>query len=176
MFKLPYNCTHFTCQQDYAQNPSNQASSVRELRTSRCTSRIQQKQRNQRSNVQHLLEHRKSKGVPEKHYFFIDQVKAFDCVDHKKLQKILKELGIPDHLICLLRNLCMGQEAIVRTRYGTMNQFQVGKGVCQSCILSPYLFNFYAEYIVTNAGLDEAQVGSLLGEMSVTSDMQMIPL
>ena len=79
-------------------------------------------------------------------------------MDHKKLWKILKEMGIPDHLTCLLRNLYAGQEATVRTRHGTTDWFQIGKGIRQSCILSPCLFNFYAEYIMRNAGLDEAQV------------------
>ena len=85
--------------------------------------------------------------------------KTFDCVDHNKLWKILQEMGIPDHLICLLRNLYVGQEATVRTRHVTMDWFQIGKGVCQGCILSLCLFNFYAEYIMRNAGLDEAQAG-----------------
>ena len=90
--------------------------------------------------------------------------------------KILKEMGIPDHLACLLRNLCAGQEATVRTGHGTTDWFQIGKGVCQGCILSPCLFNLYAEYIMQNAGLDEAQAGSrLLEEISITSDMQMTP-
>ena len=84
---------------------------------------------------------------------------SFDCVDHNKLWKILKEMGIPDHLTCLLRNLYAGQEATVRTGHGTTDWFQIGKGVCQGCILSPYLFNFYAEYIMRNAGLEEAQAG-----------------
>ena len=90
---------------------------------------------------------------------FIDYAKAFDCVDHNKLWKILKEMGIPDHLTCLLRNLYAGQEATVRTGHGTKDWFQIGKGVCQGCILSPCLFNLYAEYIMRNAGLDEAQSG-----------------
>ena len=99
--------------------------------------------------------------MPEKkiYFFFIDYAKAFDCVDHNKLWKILQELGIPDHLTCLLRNLYAGQEAIVRTRHGTMVWFQIGKGVYQGCILSPCLFNLYAEYIMWNAGLDESQAG-----------------
>ena len=80
-------------------------------------------------------------------------------MDHKKLWKILKEMGIPDHLTCLLRNLYAGQEATVRTGHGTTDWFQIGKGVCQGCILSPCLFNLYAEYIMRNAGLDEAQAG-----------------
>ena len=85
--------------------------------------------------------------------------KAFDCVDHHKLWKILQEMGIPDHLTCLLRNLYAGQEATVRTGHGTTGWFQIGKGVRQGCILSPCLFNLYAEYIMRNAGLDEAQAG-----------------
>ena len=91
--------------------------------------------------------------------YFIDYAKTFDCVDHKKLCKILKEVGIPDHLTCLLRNLYAGQEATVRTRHGTTDWFQTGKRVCQSCILSPCLLNFYVEYTIQNAMLDEAQVG-----------------
>ena len=90
-------------------------------------------------------------------FCFIDY--AFDCADHNKLWKTLKEMGIPDHLTCLLRNLYAGQEATVRTGHGTTHWFQTGKGVCQGCILSPYLFNSYAEYIMRNAGLEEAQAG-----------------
>ena len=93
------------------------------------------------------------------YFYFIDYAKAFDCVDHNKLWKILKEMGIPDHLTCLLRNLYRGQEARVRTGHGTTDWLQIGKGVHQGCILSPCLFNFYAEYIMRNAGLDEAQAG-----------------
>ena len=93
----------------------------------------------------------------EKHGF--DYVKAFDCVDHHKLWKILKEMGIPDHLTCLLRSLYAGQEVTVRTGYGTTDWFQIGNVVRQGCILSPCLCNLYAEYIMRNAGLDEAQVG-----------------
>ena len=92
-------------------------------------------------------------------FCFIDYAKAFDCVDHNKLWKIVKEMGIPDHLICLLKNLCAGQEATVRTGHGTTDWFQIGKGVCKGCILSPCLFNFYAEYILRNTGLEEAQGG-----------------
>jgi len=92
-------------------------------------------------------------------FCFIDYAKAFDCGDHNKLWKILQEMGIPDHLICLLRNLYAGQEAIVRTGHGMADWFQIGKGVCQGCILSPCLFNFYAEYIMRNAGLKETQAG-----------------
>ena len=93
------------------------------------------------------------------YFCFIDYAKAFNCVDPNKLWKILQEMDIPDHLTCHLRNLYAGQEATVRTVYGTTDWFQVGKGVCQGCILSPCLFNFYAEYIMKNAGLDEVQAG-----------------
>ena len=103
------------------------------------------------------VDHRKSKRVPEKN--LTQYAKAFDCVDHNKLWKILQEMVISDHLTCLLRNLYAGQEAIVRTRHVTMNWFQTGKGACQGCILSPCLFNFYAEYFMWNARLDEAQAG-----------------
>ena len=90
---------------------------------------------------------------------FIEYAKVVDCVDHNKLWKILKEMGIPGHLTCLLRNLYAGKEATVRTELRTTDWFQVGKGVRQGCILSPYLFNLFAEYIIQDAGLDEAQAG-----------------
>ena len=93
------------------------------------------------------------------YFCLIDYAKAFDCVDHNKLWTILKEMGIPDHLICLLRNLYAGQEATVRTGLGTTDWFQIGKGVCQHCKLSPCLFNFYAEYIMRYTELEEAQAG-----------------
>ena len=106
------------------------------------------------------------------YFLFIDYAKAFDCVNHNKLWEILKEMGIPDHLICLLRNLYAGQEAIVRTGHGTTDWFQRVKGVSQGCILSPCFFNLYAVYIMRNAGLEEAQMESRLpGEISITSDM-----
>ena len=99
-----------------------------------------------------------------------------EIVDHNKVWKILKEMGIPDHLTCLLRNLYAGQEATVRTGHGTTHWFQIGKGVRQGCILSPCLFNLYTEYIMGKAGLEEAQLESrLLGKISITSDMQMTP-
>ena len=103
---------------------------------------------------------KKAREFQKNIYFcFIDYAKAFDRVDHNKLWKILKEMGIPDHLTCLLRNLYAGQEATVRTGRGTTDWLQIGKGVCQGCILSPCLFNLYAEYIMRNARLDEAQAG-----------------
>ena len=135
--------------------------------------------RDQIANIHWIIE--KAREFQKNIYFcFIDYAKAFDCVDHNQLWEILKEMGIPEHLICLLRNLYAGQEATVRTGHGTTAWFQVGKGVRQGCILSPCLFNLYAEYIMKNAGLEEAQagikiVGNLVGEISITSDMQMTP-
>ena len=105
--------------------------------------------------------------TPEKHLF--DYAKAFDCMDHNKLWKILKDMGIPEQLICLLRNLYAGQEAAVRTGHGTTDWFQIGKGVCQGCILSPCLFNLYAEYIMLNAGLDEAQTGIKIARRNINN-------
>ena len=105
------------------------------------------------------MDHCKNKRVPEKHLpQLIDYAKAFDCVDHNKLWKILKEMGIPDHLTCFLRNLYASQEATIRTGHGTTDWFQIGKGVYEGYILSPCLFNLYAEYIMQNSGLDEAHV------------------
>ena len=109
---------------------------------------------------------------------FVDYAKTLDCVDHNNLWEILKEMGIPEHLICLLRNLYAGQKATVRAGHGTTDWFQIRKAVRQGCILSPCLFNLYAQYIMRNAGLEETQAGiRLLGEISITSDMQMtLPL
>ena len=107
------------------------------------------------------------------YFCFIDYAKAFDSVDHNKLWKILKEMGIPDHLTCLLRNLYAGQEATVRTGCATTDWFQIGKGVHQGCMLLPCLFNLHAEYIMRNAGLEEARLE--LREISITSDTQMTP-
>ena len=114
--------------------------------------------RDQIANICWIFE--KAKEFPKNIYFcFIDYAKAFDCVDHNKLWKILQEMGISEHLTCLLRNLYAGQEATVRIGHGTIDWLQIGKGVHQGCILSPCLFNFFAEHIVRNAGLDEAQAG-----------------
>ena len=131
--------------------------------------------RDQIANIRWIIE--KAREFQKNIYFcFIDYAKAFDCVDHKKLWKILKEMGIPEHLTCFLRNLYAGQEATVRTGHGTTDRVQIGKGVCQGCILSPCLFNLYAEYIMRNAGLEGAQLESRLsGEISIASDMQMTP-
>ena len=113
----------------------------------------------------------------QKNICFIDYAKAFDYVDHNKLWNIIKKMGLPDHLTYLLRNLYTEQEATIRTRHGTTDWFQIEKGVSQGCILSFSLFNFYAEYIMRNARLDESQDGiKTAGEISTTSDMQMIPL
>ena len=114
--------------------------------------------RDQIANIHWII--KKAREFQKDIYFcFIDYAKAFDCVGHNKLWEILKEMGIPDHLTCLVRNLYAGQEAAVRTGHGTTDWFQIGKGVRQGCILSPCLFNLYAEYIMRNAGLDEAQAG-----------------
>ena len=149
VFKLPHNCIHFTCQQSNAENFPSEASTVYELRTSKCSSWLQKRQKNQRSNCQHPLDRRKSKSIQENMYFcFIDYAKAFDCMDHNKLWKILQEMRLPDPLTCFLRNLYAGQETPVGTRHGRMDWFQIGKGVCQDYLSSPCLFNLYAENIV----------------------------
>ena len=114
--------------------------------------------RDQIANIHWII--KKAREFQKNIYFcFIDYAKAFDCVDHKNLWKILKEMGIPDHLTCLLRNLYAGQEATVRTGHETTVWFQIRKGVRQGCILSPCSLNLYAEYIMRNVGLDEAQAG-----------------
>ena len=100
---------------------------------------------------------------------FIDHATAFDCVDHNRLWKILRETGIPGHLTCLLKNLYAGQEATVRTGHETTDWFQIGKGVCEGCILSPCLFNLYAEYIMQNARLDEAQAGIKIARKNINN-------
>ena len=114
--------------------------------------------RDQIANIHWIIE--KAEEFQKKIYLWrTDYAKAFDCVNHNKLWKILKEMGIPEHLTCLLRNLYAGQEATVRTGHGTTDWFQIGKGVCQGCILSLCLFNLYVEYIMRNAGLEEAHAG-----------------
>ena len=122
--------------------------------------------RDQIVNIHWIIE--KAREFQKNIYFcFIDYAKAFDCVDHNKLWKILKEIGILDHLTCLLRNLYAGQEATVRTGQRTTDWFQIGKRVRQGCILSPCLFNLYAEYIIRNTGLDEAQAGIKIARRSI---------
>ena len=127
------------------------------------------------ANIRCIIE--KTREFQKNIYFcFTDYAKAFDFVDHKKLSKILKEMGIPDHVTCLLSNLYAGQEATVRTGHGTTDWFQIGKGVRQGCILSLCLFNFHAEYIMRNAGLGETQAGIKIARRNLkTSDMQMTP-
>ena len=128
--------------------------------------------RDQITNIRWITE--KPREFQKNIYFcLIDYTKAFDCVDHNKLWNILQEMGIPDHLTCLQRNLYAGQEATVRTEHET-DWFQIGKGVRQGCILSACLFNLFAEYFMRNSGLDEAKLESRFpGEISITSDMQM---
>ena len=134
--------------------------------------------RDQIANIHWMI--KKAREFQKNIYFcFIDYAKAFDCVDHNKLWKILKEMGIPDRLTCLLRNLYAGQEATVRTGHGTADWFQIGKGVHQGCILSPCLFNLYAEYIMRNAGLDELQTEIKISRRNInnlryTNDMTLL--
>ena len=123
--------------------------------------------RDQIANILWITE--KAREFQKNIYFFIDYAKAFDCVDHNKLWKILKEMRIPDYLSCLLRNLYEGQEATVRTGHGTTDWFQIGKVVRQACISSPCLFNLLAEYIMRNARLDEAQAGSKVTRRSTNN-------
>ena len=124
--------------------------------------------RDQIANIHWIME--KAREFQKNIYFcFIDYAKAFDCVDHNKLWKMLKEMGVPDHLIGLLRNLYAGQEATVRTEHGTSDWFQIGQGVRQGCILSSCLFNLYAEYIMRNAVLDEAQAGIKLAGRNINN-------
>ena len=133
--------------------------------------------RDQITNICWII--KKAKDFPKNIYFcFIDYAKAFDCMDHSKLWKILQVMGIPEYLTCLLRNLYAGQEATVRTGHGTTDWIQIGKGVRQSCLLSPWLFNLYAECIMQNARLDEAPAGIIIspaGKILITSDMLMTP-
>ena len=122
--------------------------------------------RDQIANIHWIME--KAREFQRNIYFcFIGYANAFDYVHHNKLWKILKEMGIPDHLTCLSRILYGGQEAIVRTGYGTTDWFQIEKGVCQGCILSPCLFNLYAKYIMRNTGLDEAQAGIKIARRNI---------
>ena len=122
------------------------------------------------------LKKQESSRKKDIYFCFIDYAKAFDCVDHNKLGKILKEMGKPDHLTCLLRNLYAGQEATVRTGHRTTDWFQIGEGVCQGCILSTCLFTLYAEYIIRNVDWMNHKLESrLAGKISVISDMQTTP-
>ena len=124
--------------------------------------------RDQIANIHWIIE--KAREFQKNIYFcFIDYAKDFDCVDHNKLGEILKEIGIPDHLTCLLRNLYAGQKATVRTGHGTTDWFQIGKGIRQGCVLSPCLFNLYAEYIMYNAGLAETQAGIKIARRNINN-------
>ena len=157
MLKLPHNCTHshtlakvmFKILQARLQQYVN-----RELPDVQAGFRKGRGTGDQIANIPWII---KKAREFQKNICFIDYAKAFDCVDHNKLWKILQEMGMPNHLSCLLRNQYAGQEAAVRTEHGTTDLFQIRKGVHQSCTLSPCLFNLYAEYIIQNAGLDEAQ-------------------
>ena len=177
MLKLPHNCTqsHTSKVMLKILQARLQQYMNHELPDVQAGLRKGKGTRNQIANILWII--KKAREFQKSIYFcFIGYAKAFDCVDHIKLWKILKEMGIPDHLTCLLRNLYAGQEATVRTGHGTTDWFQIGKGVRQGCIWSPCLFTLYAEYIMRNAGLDEAQGESRLpGEISITSDMQMTP-
>ena len=124
--------------------------------------------RDQIANIHWMIE--KAREFQKNIYFcFIDYAKAFDCVDHNKLWKILQEMGIPDHLICLLRNMYAGPEATIRTEHKTTDWFQIGKGVCQGRILASCLFNLYTEYIMRNGGLDEAQTGHKIAGRNINN-------
>ena len=124
--------------------------------------------RDQIANIHWII--KKAREFQKNIYFcFIDYAKAFDCVDHNKLWKILKEMGIPDQLTCLLRNLYAGQEEIVRTGHGKTDWVQLGKGLRQGCILPPYLFNLYAEYIMRNTGLEETQAGIKIARRNINN-------
>ena len=124
--------------------------------------------RDQIANIRWIME--KAREFQKNIYFcFIDYAKAFDCVDHNKLWKILQDMAIPDHLTCLLRNLYAGQETTVRTEHGKANLFQIRKGVHQDCILPPCLFNLYAEYIMRNAGLEETQAGIKIAGRNISN-------
>ena len=125
-------------------------------------------ERNQIANIRWII--KKTKELQKNIYFcFIDNNKAFDCMDHNELWKILKDMGIPDHLTCLMRNLYAGQEATVKTGHETTDWFQIGKRIHQGCILSPCLFNLYAEYIMRNSGLDEAQAGIKIPRININN-------
>ena len=165
IFKLPHNCTHLTGQQSNVENSPSEASTVRESRTSD----VQIGFTKGKGTRDQIANGSQKKQEFQKNFCFIDYAKAIDCVDHNKLWKILKEMGMPNHLICLLRNLYAGQEATVRTRHGTTDWFQMGKGVHQGCILSPCLLNFYAEYIMRNAGLDESQPGIQIARRNINN-------
>ena len=160
MLKLPHNCTHLTRQESIAQNSPSQSSTYvnHELPDAQTGFRKGQGTRDQIANIHWIIE--KAREFQKNIYFcFIDYTKAFNSVNHNKLWTILKKTGLPDNLTCLLRILYGNQEAVNRNAHETMDWFQIGKGICQDCILSLCLFNLFAEYIMENAGLDESQAG-----------------
>ena len=172
MLKLPQNCIHLTCQQSNAQNFPSQAQQYVncELPDVQTGFKKGRGTRDQIASIRWII--KKVREFEKNIYFyFIDYIKSFDCVDHNKLWKILKEMGTPDHLTCLLRNLHAGLEATVRTGHGTTAGFQIVKGVSQGCILSPCLFNLYAEYFLRNAGLEEAQAGTKISGRNINNLM-----
>ena len=168
MLKLLHNCTHLTRKvmlkilQARLQQYVN-----RELPDVQAGYRKGRGTRDQIVNICWIFE--KAREFQKNYFYFLDYAKAFDCVDHNQLWKILKEMGISDRLTCLLRNLYADQEATVRTGHGTTDWFHIGKGVRQGCILSPCLFNFYAEDIMRNAGLEEAQAGIKIARRNINN-------
>ena len=177
MLKLLQNCTHLTHYQSNAQNSPTRLQQYvnHELPDVQAGFRKGRGTTDQIANVRWIIE--KAREFQKNIYLcLIYYTKAFDCVEHNKLWKTLKEMGIPDHLTCLLRNIYAGQEATIRTGHGITDWFQIGKGVHQGCILSPCLFNLYAEYIMRNTGLEEAQAGIKMARRNIkTTDMQMTP-
>ena len=173
MFRLTHNCTHLTCSKFSKPGFNSMRTMNFQLFKLDSEKAKVKRTRDQIANIHLII---KKAREFQKNICFIGYAKVFDCVDHNNLWKILQEMGIPDHLTCFLRNLYAGQEATIRTGHGTTDWFQIGKGLRQGCILSPCLFNLYAEYIMRNAGLEETQVESRLpGEISITLDMQMTP-
>ena len=172
MLKLPHNCTHLTRSKFFKPSFSNMWT-VNFLMFKLVLEKAEEPETKLPTSAGSWKRQESSRN----HLFLLYWLcQALDCVDHHKLWKILKEMGIPDCLTCLLIYLYASEESTVRIRHGTMDWFQIGKGVHQGCILSACLFNWCAEYIMRNAALDEAQVGSrVLGEISITSDMQMTP-
>ena len=177
MLKLPYNCTHFTYYQDYAPNPSSQASAVNELRISNVQVGFWRGRgtRDQTANIHWIIE--KAREFQKNIYFrFTDYFKAFYCVGYNKLWTFLKKMGVPEHFTCLLRNLCAGQEATVRTGHETTDWFKIGKGVRQGCILSPaYLTCMQITSWEVPGWMYHKLESRLPEEISITSDMQMTP-
>ena len=169
MFKLPHNCTHFTYSKEMLRilQATLQEYMDQELPDVETGFKKGRETRDQIVNIPWVIE--KAREFQKNYFCFIDYAEAFDFVDHNKLWKIFKEMGIPDHLTCLLKNLYAGQEATVRTRHGTTDWFKTGKGICQCCILSFCLFNLYAEYVMWNAELNEAQAGIKIARRNINN-------